>query len=95
MKEEELRKKVKCLSECACNNPFNVIVNVTCANCGSCAKVKSQPKFIVTEPNIGTQETPEKDLSREIDELRRKNILLKEENAKLKCSLAAGEARSC
>lgn len=95
MKEEELRKKVDCLSECACNNPFNVIVNVTCANCGTCAKVKSQPTFNVTEPNVSIQETPEKDLSREIEELRRKNTLLKEENKKLKCSLAVGEVRSC
>lgn len=95
VKEEELKKKVKQLSECACNSPFNVIVNVSCANCGTCANVKSEPRFAVAEQNFDLQQTLEKDLSDEIEELRRKNCLLKEENTKLKCSIAATESRSC
>lgn len=95
MKEEDLRMKVKELTaECACkSNPFAVTVNVTCANCGSCARMKSEPCFDVTPPEMRTVE--QEDLSSEIEQLRRSNSLLKEENTKLKCSMAAMEIRSC
>ena len=96
MREEELRKKVDQLTECACSSPFNVTVNVTCANCGSCAKVKSEPSFDLGESNVDEHEASAKDLSSEIEQLRQRNNLLKEENTRLKCSVAADmEVRSC
>lgn len=100
MKEEELRMKVKELTaECACkNSPFAVTVNVTCANCGSCARVKSEPSFNVPppEPKLEADEQAQvKDLPCEIEQLRKSNSLLKEENTKLKCNMSALELRSC